>query len=173
MFVFSIDPIAQRRFATPVESCTSGPQFAARRRMRVDPSSFNDLTRQILAAAIEVHRTLGAGLLESVYTPCFQFELTARNLRYAAQRAVPIVYKGLRIDACYRIDLVVEDRVVVEVKSVSALTPVHESQLLTYLALSECPAGLLINFNVPRLMDGVRRMINPRAGSTPSATSET
>ena len=141
--------------------------------MRVDPSEFNDLTGKILGAAIEVHRALGAGLLESIYSSCLHLELTARGLRYVAQRPLPIVYKGMKIDACYRVDLIVEDRVVVEVKSVSALSPVHESQLLTYMALTECPAGLLINFNVRRLMDGVRRMINPRAGSSRAEMFET
>jgi len=90
-----------------------------------------------------------------------------------AQRAVPIVYKGMQIDTCYRIDLIVEDLVVVEVKSVNILSPVHESQLLTYMALTGCPVGLLINFNVRRLMDGVRRMINPRAGSSLADKVET
>jgi len=141
--------------------------------MRVDPSEFNDLTGQILGAAIEVHRALGAGLLESIYTSCLHFELSARNLRYVAQRAVPIVYKGMTVDARYRVDLIVEDRIVVEVKSVEALSSVHESQLLTYLALTECPAGLLINFNVRRLMDGVKRMLNPRAGSKRAEKCET
>ena len=141
--------------------------------MRVDPSEFNDVTGKILGAAIEVHRALGAGLLESIYSSCLHLELSARDLRYLAQRPIPIVYKGMKIDACYRVDLIVEDRVVVEVKSVSALSPVHESQLLTCMALTECPAGLLINFNVRRLMDGVRRMINPRAGSSRAEKFET
>jgi GxxExxY protein len=141
--------------------------------MRIDPSAFNDLTGKTLGAAIEVHRALGAGLLESVYTPCLHFELAARGLRYVAQRPVPIVYKGMNIDASYRVDLIVEDLVVVEVKSVNILSPVHESQLLTYMALTGCPVGLLINFNVRRLMDGVRRMINPRAGSSLADKVET
>jgi GxxExxY protein len=123
-------------------------------------ATFNDVTRQILSAAIEVHRTLGPGLLESTYMPCLQFELAARNLRFVTQRSVPIVYKGMRLDAGYRIDLVVEDVVVVELKTVAALLPVHRAQVLTYLSLTGCPAGLLINFNVPRLMDGVKRVIN-------------
>ena len=131
--------------------------------MRVEPSEFNDITGRILAAAIEVHRTLGPGLLESIYTPCLQFELSARRLRYVAQRSVPIVYKGMPMEACYRVDLIVEDAVVVEVKSVAAALPVHQAQLLTYMQLTGCPLGLLINFNVPRLMDGVKRLINPRA----------
>jgi GxxExxY protein len=112
--------------------------------------------------AIEVHRTLGPGLLESIYAPCLQFELAARGLRFSTQRPIPIIYKQLTFDTCYRFDLVVEDKVVVELKSAIALLPVHQSQLLTYMALSHCPAGLLINFNVPRLMEGVKRLINPR-----------
>lgn len=131
--------------------------------MVVDPAEFNGVTRLILAGAIEVHRTLGPGLLESIYTPCLQYELTARKLRFAAQRAVPIVYKGMSMQAGYRIDLIVDDVVVVEVKSAAALLPVHQAQLLTYMQLTDCPLGLLINFNVPRLMDGVKRLINPRA----------
>lgn len=134
--------------------------------MRVDPSEFSDITRQILAGAIEVHRALGPGLLESIYTPCLQYELTGRNLRFVAQRSIPIVYKGVPIAACYRIDLIVEDVVVVEVKSVVAVLNVHEAQLLTYLKLTGCPVGLLINFNVARLMDGVKRLINPRASGS-------
>ena len=132
--------------------------------MLIDPSAFNDITRAILAGAIEVHRTLGPGLLESIYMPCLQFELASRKQRFVAQRAIPITYKGIALDASYRVDLVVEDLVVVEVKSVAALMPVHQSQTLTYMRLTDCPAGLLINFNVPRLMDGVKRLINPKAG---------
>jgi GxxExxY protein len=125
-------------------------------------ASFNDITHQVLSAAIEVHRTLGPGLLESTYMPCVQYELAARKLRFVTQRAVPIVYKGMRLDAGYRIDLIVEDLVVVELKTVAALLPVHQAQVLTYLSLTGCPAGLLINFNVPKLMDGVKRVINRR-----------
>ena len=123
-------------------------------------AAFNDVTREILSASIEVHRTLGPGLLESTYMPCMQFELAARKLRFVTQRSVPIIYKGMPLDAGYRIDLIVEDVVVVEIKSVAALLPVHRAQLLTYLTLTGCPAGLLINFNVPRLMEGVKRVIN-------------
>ena len=130
--------------------------------MRVDPSTFNDLTHQILSAAIEVHRTLGPGLLESIYSACLHYELAARNLRFVAQKSISIVYKDLTLDASYRVDLIVEDLIVVEVKSVAAVTPVFESQVLTYLYLTRCPAGLLVNFNVPKLMDGVRRLLNPR-----------
>ena len=93
--------------------------------MHVDPSEFQDVTGAILSAAIEVHRTLGPGLLESIYMPCLQFELTARKLRFVTQRAIPIVYKGMSLEASYRMDLIVEDLVVIEVKSVAAVFPVH------------------------------------------------
>jgi GxxExxY protein len=141
--------------------------------MHIDISSFNDVTHEILGAAIEVHRTLGPGLLESTYMPCLQFELQARNLRFISQRAIPVVYKGMVLETSYRIDLIVEDLVVVEVKSVALLLPVFEAQLLTYLHLTRCPAGLLINFNVPRLMDGVKRKINPTATKVVASTEKT
>jgi GxxExxY protein len=131
--------------------------------MRIEPSAFDDITGVILAGAIEVHRTLGPGLLESIYLPCLHFELASRNLRFVTQRRIPVVYKGAPLDTCYFIDLIVEDLVVVEAKSVAALLPVHQAQTLTYLRLTGCPVGLLINFNVPRLMDGVKRLLNPKA----------
>ena len=132
--------------------------------MLVD-APFNSITHEIIAAAIEVHRVLGPGLLESAYTPCLHYELTARKVRFITQRHLPIVYKGIFLDASYRLDFVVEDMFVVEVKSVAAFLPVHEAQLLTYLRLSEQPAGLLINFNVPKLIDGVKRVINPKVAN--------
>ena len=130
--------------------------------MYVDLPEFSGLTHDIIGAAIEVHKNLGPGLLESTYMPCLQFELRARNLKFVAQRAVPIVYKGMALDSSYRIDLIVENSVVVEVKSVAMMTPVFEAQLITYLCLTGCPVGLLINFNVPLLTDGVKRKLNPR-----------
>jgi GxxExxY protein len=136
-------------------------------------SSFNDVTREILGAAIEVHRTVGPGLLESTYMTCLQFELRGRNLKFVAQRAIPIVYKGTPLDASYRIDLIVEQLVVVEVKSVTVMMPVFEAQLLTYLHLTRCPVGLLINFNVPRLVDGVKRLVNPRTTKVTEMTEGT
>ena len=126
-------------------------------------SPLNIVTGQIIGAAIEVHRILGPGLLESTYMPCLQFELATGKLRFVAERAVPILYKGLELDARYRIDLLVENLVVVEVKSVDHLLPVHQAQVLTYMRLTGCPAGLIINFNVPRLIDGVKRLINSLA----------
>lgn len=122
---------------------------------------FNTITSGILSAAIEVHRTLGPGLLESTYAPCLQFELHARKLRFITQRTIPIVYKGIPLGTTYRVDLIVEDVVVVETKSVAALLKVHEAQVLTYMKLIDCPAGLLINFNVAKLMDGVKRLLLP------------
>ena len=138
-------------------------------RMLVD-TPVNVITGQIIGAAIEVHRILGPGLLESTYMPCLQFELATGKLRFIAERAVPILYKGMELDAKYRIDLLVEDLVVVEVKSLDHLLPVHQAQVLTYMRLTGCPAGLLINFNVPKLIDGVKRLINPRACGALSAT---
>jgi GxxExxY protein len=91
-----------------------------------------------------------------------QYELAERKLRFVAQRPIPIVYKGIALDTTYRIDLIVENMIVVEVKSVAALLSIHDAQVLTYLALTECPAGLLINFNVTKLVDGVKRLVNPR-----------
>lgn len=126
------------------------------------PGQFNDVCREVIGAAIEVHRNLGAGLLESTYTRCLHRELRSRGLRFVSERLVPIVYKSEPLDESYRIDLMVEDLVIVELKSVERLLPVHQSQLLTYLHLTGCPAGLLINFNVPKLTDGVKRLLNTR-----------
>jgi GxxExxY protein len=122
----------------------------------------NEVTRATLAAAIEVHRILGPGLLESIYSACLQYELTAAGIRFAVQQPIPVVYKAARLQGMYRVDLIVEDLVVVEVKCVETLTHVHRAQMLTYLKLSKCQAGLLINFNEARLMDGVKRVLNDR-----------
>ena len=120
----------------------------------------NDLTQQIIAAAIDVHRELGPGLLESTYEACLVFELAERGLQVERQKALPVTYKGVRIDCGYRIDLLVEGQVIVELKAVQALDPIHEAQLLSYLKLSGCHVGLLINFNVKLLKEGLRRLVN-------------
>jgi len=133
----------------------------------MDPTIYNPITSQVIAAAIEVHRTLGAGLLEGIYLTCLKCEMTSRGVSFVTERRIPIVYKDMPIDASYRVDLIVEERVVVEVKAVAVILPVHEAQTLTYMALTECPIGLLINFNVPKLVDGVRRLLNPRAHRPP------
>ena len=129
--------------------------------MLLDDDALNKLTGLILAAAIEVHRILGPGLLESIYVECLEQELRARGSRFVRQVTVPITYKGIQLRGFYRVDLIVEDRVVVEVKSVEILAPVYKAQVLTYMRITGKTAGLLINFNVPRLMDGVKRLINP------------
>ena len=127
------------------------------------------LTREIIAAAIEVHRVLGPGLLESAYSTCLQRELHTRNLAFATKRRIPLVYKGATLDCGYRLDLLVKDVVVVEVKAVATLLPIHQAQLLTYLRLADLPVGLVINFEVDRLVNGVKRVINPQASAMKSA----
>jgi GxxExxY protein len=131
--------------------------------MGVEIADFNEMTHAILGAAIEVHRALGPGLLESIYLRCLQWELASRGRRFVTQRVIPVVYKGAVLDSSYRIDLIVEDIVIVEVKAVAAMLPVYSAQTLTYMRLANCQVGLLINFNEPRLMDGVKRLINAKA----------
>ena len=119
----------------------------------------NQITQAVIGAAMEVHRTLGPGLLESAYHECLCRELTVRGIPYERERPIPLEYKGVHLECGYRLDLLVADAVVVEVKSVEALAPVHEAQLLTYLRLGGWRVGLLINFNVPVLKQGIRRKI--------------
>ena len=116
------------------------------------------LTEKVIGAAIEVHRTLGPGLLESAYEECVAYELANAGLNVARQVGLPVQYKGVGLECGYRIDLMVNDSLIVELKTVEALLPIHEAQLLTYLKLSGISTGLLINFNVPVLKDGLRRM---------------
>src|SRR5580704_2281572 len=119
-----------------------------------------ELTHEIIGSAIEVLRMLGPGLLESAYEECLARELTIRNIRFERQRPVPVVYKDVKLECGYRIDIFVDGRVVVELKAVEALAPIHDAILLTYLRLTSCRIGLLINFNVPALKNGVRRLVN-------------
>jgi GxxExxY protein len=119
----------------------------------------HQLTHEIIGAAIEVHRLLGPGLLESAYEECLCRELTLRNLGVQRQTPVPVVYKEVKLECGYRLDLVVEKRVVLELKSIEAFSPVHEAVMLTYLRLSGFRIGLLINFNVTILKDGIRRFV--------------
>lgn len=123
-------------------------------------STINNLTYKIISAAIDVHRQLGPGLLESACQACMEFELAERRLSFEAEKSLPLVYKGLHLDCGYRIDLFVEGLVVVELKCVRELSPIDEAQLLTYLRLTGLPIGLLINFNVTTLRKGVRRRLN-------------
>ena len=120
----------------------------------------NRLSGMILDCSIEVHRNLGPGLLESVYEICLCKELKERGLKFVRQLFLPVNYKGEQLDADYRIDILVEDEIIIEIKSVECLLPVHEAQLLTYLRLADKKLGLLINFNVPKLINGFKRMIN-------------
>ncbi|HEX8069807.1 MAG TPA: GxxExxY protein [Pyrinomonadaceae bacterium] len=117
------------------------------------------VTGVVVGAAIEVHRSLGPGLLESAYSGCLCRELTVRHIPYQRERPLPLTYKGLRLDCGYRLDLLVAGSVVVEVKAVEALAPIHEAQLLTYLRLGGWRVGLLINFNVEVLKKGLRRKV--------------
>jgi GxxExxY protein len=118
-----------------------------------------DLTNAIIGAAIEVHRHLGPGLLESAYEECLCRELSLRCIRFHRQLPLPVVYKEVRIDCSYRLDLVVEETVIVEIKAIDQILPVHEAQLLTYLKLSGKHVGLLMNFHEAVLKDGIRRKI--------------
>jgi len=118
-----------------------------------------DLAGRIIGAAIEVHAALGPGLLESAYEACLAHELSVRGLGWRRQVALPISYKDVKIDCGYRVDLVVEDSVIVELKACDELRPIHEAQLLTYMKLGGWRVGLLMNFNAPRLVDGVRRFV--------------
>ena len=120
----------------------------------------NDITGQIIDAAIKVHTALGPGLLESAYEACLVYDLRKRGLKIDVQLELPIEYEGVRLDVGYRIDLMVEDLVIVELKAVSEIQPIHEAQLLSYLKLSKKKIGLLINFHVLRLKDGIKRMAN-------------
>ncbi len=119
----------------------------------------NRVTEEIIGAAIEVHRALGPGLLELAYEECLSRELNLRNVLFDRQLALPVDYKGLRLDCAYRLDLLVAGRVVVEVKAISMISPLQEAQLLAYMRLTGCRLGLLINFNVPVLKNGIRRRI--------------
>ncbi|MCX5648501.1 MAG: GxxExxY protein [Planctomycetota bacterium] len=117
------------------------------------------LSKEIIGAAIEVHRHLGPGLLESAYEQCLAHELASRGIPFELQKPVPVVYKGIRLDCGFRLDMLVAGNVVVEVKAVEELTPVHEAQVLTYLKLTGCRLGLLLNFNERRMADGIQRVV--------------
>jgi len=119
----------------------------------------NGLTDAIIGAAIDVHRAIGPGLMESAYEECLCHELQLRDIPFERQRVLPVTYKGLKLDCGYRLDLLVSDAVVVEIKAVEVLLPIHEAQLMTYLKLGGWKAGLLINFNVSLLKNGIRRRV--------------
>ena len=131
----------------------------------------NEITGSIVDAAMKVHTALGPGLLESVYEKCLKHELTKRRLRVECQIWLPVVYEGVEIEGGYKIDLLIEDLVVVELKVVEQLLPIHKAQLLSYLKLSNKTVGLLINFNVVHLRDGIRRIVNSYRSSASSESS--
>ena len=131
--------------------------------MLTDPDDCNQLTHDIIGGVIEVHRRFGPGLLESTYSTCLRIELEARGHTVSVRVPVALEYRGVRIDAAYWIDMLVDDRVILELKAVEALAPVHTAQMLTYLRLTGRVIGLLINFNVPIVKDGIKRIVN-RAG---------
>lgn len=120
----------------------------------------NEISKIVFESALKVHRILGPGLLESAYEECLFYELKKTNLKVEKQKALPLFYEEVRLDMGYRIDIIVEDKFIVEVKSVEKLNDVHLAQLLTYLRLSDCKLGLLINFNVKLLKEGVKRVVN-------------
>jgi GxxExxY protein len=126
--------------------------------MQPTKEELNLLSERIIGAAIAVHRELGPGLLESAYEACLEFELLDQGLNIQRQLELPVVYRGIRIDAGYRIDLFVESKVIVEVKSVEKLIPIHDAQLFSYLKLTGCHLGLVLNFNVRVLKDGLKRL---------------
>jgi GxxExxY protein len=120
----------------------------------------DQLTEKIIGCAIEVHKALGPGLLESAYEECFCYELNQQGLSFHRQVPLPVVYKGIKLDCGYRIDVLVNDSVIVELKTVEKLLPIHDAQLLTYLKIYKRPVGLLLNFNVPALKSGIKRLVN-------------
>lgn len=126
----------------------------------MDSRDLDKLSNRVIGAAIEVHRTLGPGLLESAYQACLAHELELRALRVSREHGLPLEYKGVRLSSAYRVDLMVEGQLIVEVKAAERLLPVHAAQLLSYLRMSGNTLGLLLNFNVPVLKQGIKRVVN-------------
>jgi GxxExxY protein len=120
----------------------------------------NEISEKIIGCAIEVHKILGPGLLESAYLECLYYELQKAGLKVEKQKPLPLIYKDVKLDIGYRLDLLVESKVIVETKSMDALNDIHVAQVITYLKLSGCKLGLLMNFNVIRLVDGIKRLVN-------------
>ena len=125
----------------------------------LEKREINKLSNRIIGAAIEVHRNLGPGLLENVYEECFCRELTLQGINFERQKYLPVNYKGQQVECEYRLDIIVEDKIVIEVKSINSFLPIHEAQLMTYLKLSDLWLGILINFNVVTLKDGIKRVV--------------
>ncbi len=120
---------------------------------------FDELSNKVIGCALEVHKNLGPGLLESAYERCLSYELTNAGLKHETQKSLPVKYKGIQIDCGYRIDIQVENKLIIELKAVDAILPLHQSQLLTYMKLAGVSTGLLFNFNVKRFKDGIERFV--------------
>lgn len=149
----------------PAVDCDGGggggenPEEMKHRGTEARRGELNDLSRRVIGACIEIHRELGPGLLESVYEESLVYELSQAGMKFERQKSVPIRYKNVLLGSDFRLDLLVEDELIVELKTVAELLPIHEAQLLTYLRLEQKALGLLINFNVPVLRDGVKRVV--------------
>lgn len=124
----------------------------------------NKLSNRIIGSAIEVHKALGPGLLESAYEQCLCYELNLRNMSFERQKELPVVYKGIKLDCGYRLDIVVGNEIILELKSCEKIEPIHKAQLLTYLKLSKLSLGLILNFNMPTMRDGIVRIVNEFRG---------
>lgn len=120
----------------------------------------NKITETIIGVAIDVHRALGPGLLESAYEACMVYDLIQVGMKVEQQKPLPVVYRGVKLECGYRLDLMIENEVIVEIKSVEKVLPIHKAQLMSYLKLADCMVGLLINFNVEILKDGIQRVVN-------------
>ena len=136
--------------------CRKGSPRRARRARRME---FDDLSRRVIGCAIEVHRELGPGLLESTYEQCLARELSLHGISFQLQHPQPVAYKGIRLDCGYRIDVLIEDELIIELKAVEEIKGIHEAQLLTYMKLAGIKTGLLINFNVTKLKNGIKRYV--------------
>ena len=136
-----------------------------------DKDKLDQITRRIIGAAIEVHKTVGPGLLESAYQVCLAFELREQGLKVEEQLPLPVIYKNVKLDCGYRIDLLVENEIVVEIKAIESLAPIHDAQLLSYLRLSRKRVGLLMNFHMRVLRDGLKRIVNEFPDSAVSAVN--
>jgi len=121
--------------------------------------NFDELSNSVIGCAIEVHRTLGPGLLESAYEQCLAREFSLARIAFETQKPLPVEYKGVQLDCGYRLDLFIENNLILEIKAVNKLLPIHEAQILTYMRLTRAPLGLLINFNVVRLKEGIKRFV--------------
>lgn len=156
--------VNRRGFFVPIGHRSSGfdvlPPRALRTLRMNDDSRLSAITEKIIGSAINVHRELGPGLLESAYEACLVHELAGAGLKVEQQKTLPVIYQNVKLDCGYRLDLLVENEVIVEIKAVEKLISVHSAQLLSYLKLSGCRVGLLINFNVEMLKTGIKRVVN-------------